>query len=244
MLIGSLVMPSPADAATNCPPGSGPIDINVVNDDILCINSDDRSNAGTVIRLQTNSANNYIDLYNSGVLSANAAGFVAGIATYTFGANSPINIMNLGDITASSTGDFAIGFRAETFEANSPLSIVNSGNVAATSNSDFALGFDLTTFETSSPLSVENSGAVSATAFDFAIGFRAETFGVNSPLSIVNSGNVAAVSTNDFALGFDLDAFDMDSPLSVENSGAVTVTAFGFAEGFRASTRGASMEVP
>jgi hypothetical protein len=77
LLLTGLLAPSPARAVVNCPPGSfpppGPIAINNPGDDIVCVNVYDRTNAGTVITLTTNGANEFIHLYNSGTLTASGA---------------------------------------------------------------------------------------------------------------------------------------------------------------------------
>jgi len=99
LLVASLGAPAPAHAVTNCPPGSGQILINVA-DDIVCINNNDRSFAGTVIDLTTTGADHSLYLYNSGFLTANAAAAARGIETRTFDAGSPTTIVNVGGIAA------------------------------------------------------------------------------------------------------------------------------------------------
>jgi hypothetical protein len=135
LLLASLCAATPARALTNCLTGNpppGPITV-AVADDIICVNVDNRSNAGAVINLSTTGGNNYINLYNSGILTANAAGTAADIETITTGGNSPISIVNVSNIAATSTGGVAFGILGQTFDGNSPLSIVNSGGFAITS---------------------------------------------------------------------------------------------------------------
>jgi hypothetical protein len=65
-------------------PPPGPIAIINPGDDISCFNVYDRSNAGNVIDLETNAANEFINLYNSGILTgASGASPVDAILAYT-----------------------------------------------------------------------------------------------------------------------------------------------------------------
>ncbi len=151
-------------------PPPGPIAIINPGDDISCVNVYDRSNnppaADAVIQLTTDNDNEFIAAYNSGTLTAaNATGDAFGVVTGTLGDNSPITIVNLGNIT--STGDilppgFAHGLGAEIRGADSPISIVNSGDITA--NAFFAEGIGANTFGLSSDLHIENTGDIAAMA--------------------------------------------------------------------------------
>jgi hypothetical protein len=108
LLIGSLLGATPAHADATCPPGTfpppGPIAIINPGDDISCFNVYDHSNAGNVIDLETNAANEFINLYNSGILTgASGASPVDGILAYTGQVNSPITIQNVASVAATST---------------------------------------------------------------------------------------------------------------------------------------------
>jgi hypothetical protein len=75
LVLVSLGTPTPAHAVTNCLTGNpppGPITVAAAADDIVCVNVDNRSFAGLVINLSASGGNHYINLYNSGILTANA----------------------------------------------------------------------------------------------------------------------------------------------------------------------------
>ena len=117
--------PTPARADATCPPGTfpppGPIAIINPGDDISCVNVYDRSNTGYVIDLQTNAANEFINLNNSGILTAiTAGGNARGISTHTGGATSPIAIENSGGITVHAFAA-GIGIYADTDGAASSI---------------------------------------------------------------------------------------------------------------------------
>jgi hypothetical protein len=128
LLIVSLLAPPPAQAVTTCPPGSGQILINVA-DDIVCVNVDDRTFAGSVIDLTTTGGNSYINLYNSGFLTANAAGSVSGITTSTTGGNSPITIVML----AGSRQPPQAALPSASRDKRSTASVRSTSSTAATS---------------------------------------------------------------------------------------------------------------
>ena len=111
LLVGTLFAPAPAVAQTMCTggPAAGPTPILEFSNSapIICANNDDRK--GTVadpdaINLSTAGADHYIDLYNSGPLTASEDG----IDTQTEDDNSFITIENVGDIDAGNTGISAV----------------------------------------------------------------------------------------------------------------------------------------
>jgi hypothetical protein len=141
LLIGSIVVaPTPA-AAVAClqPPSPSPINTNTVGPDqaIICVNTEPRTNpAGNVINLTTN-------------------GTRRGISVETRFGDSPVSIVNCGDIAASGGGD-NFGIFA-TARVNSPISIENSGDIASTTSVGRAYGM----FAVGrSPISVANSGDI------------------------------------------------------------------------------------
>jgi len=86
LLVGILLTPTPADAVFDCivgpppaPASPGPIADTGINNSIVCINTEPRTNAtGNAITLSTVNANHYIDLNSSGLLTATNAGVAAG----------------------------------------------------------------------------------------------------------------------------------------------------------------------
>jgi autotransporter family porin len=105
LLLSSLFVPTPASAVRAClqPASPAPIADSSNADALVCVNTEPRTNpAGVAIQLSTNNPNLYIDLYNSGALTANFAGGTAvGILINTSGTNSPVFIENIGQITAT-----------------------------------------------------------------------------------------------------------------------------------------------
>jgi hypothetical protein len=81
-LLGSLFAPTAAHATTDClapsPPAPAPIFTSVA-DSITCVNTEARNGTAYAIYLNSNAPGGFIDLYNSGVLTAaNAASFASG----------------------------------------------------------------------------------------------------------------------------------------------------------------------
>jgi hypothetical protein len=237
LLLGSLIAPMPAQADATCPPGAfpppGPIAIINPGDDITCVNVYDRSNnppaADAVIQLTTDNDNEFITAYNSGRLTAaNATGNAFGLVTGTTGANSPIAIVNLGDITA--TGDISFsspgiaqGLGAATSGANSAASIVNSGDI--TVSAFIAEGIRAFTFEPNSPLHIENSGTIAATGNQYAAGIVGSTYSAGNAITVENQGDILVRATSDFAgraMGFYVHARSTATAISIVNSGDVT----------------------
>jgi hypothetical protein len=118
LIFGGVLAPAPAHATTDClatsPPAPAPIFTNVA-DSITCVNTEARNGTGYAISLNSSAPGGFIDLYNSGVLTAaNAASFASGIATYAQQVNSPITIENVANISATSTAQNANGIAAFT----------------------------------------------------------------------------------------------------------------------------------
>jgi hypothetical protein len=91
------------------PPAPAPIFTSVA-DSITCVNTEARNGTAYAIYLNSNAPGGFIDLYNSGVLTAtstaqNANGIFAATAIGSTGSpvsveNSPISVDNSGDIEA------------------------------------------------------------------------------------------------------------------------------------------------
>jgi autotransporter family porin len=238
LVIGNLLSPTPANAVVNCPaaafPPPGPIAIVNPADDIGCTNVFDRHyNAGSVIGLATDGANEYIALDNSGDLVNTSGAGALGIFAFTADDDSPIDVVNSGDVTAYS-GIIAFGIRARSVGANSPIDIVNSGDVTVTGNTFNAFGIHAYTYDADSPIAIWNSGEI----FVISNGMNSVATGVyartgylntdydNGSISILNSGDVTVITT-----GVDTQAYGIyartdndDSAISIVNSGDGVVT--------------------
>ncbi|MGH6735654.1 MAG: autotransporter outer membrane beta-barrel domain-containing protein [Methyloceanibacter sp.] len=242
LLVGSLLAPTPAAAVVNCPVGTfpppGPIAIVNPGDSIVCVNVVNRNDGGTgaVIDLETNGNGEFIDLFNSGRLTANDAGDAFGILTVTQGASSPTRIENSAGITATSTGDRAFGILSDSYGSSSPTTIINSGDVRAR-GAEESYGLRIYTGGTSSPISIVNSGDLSAiSANDFAYGIFAHTMGTNSFLSIKNSGDIDAEGI--LAYGILARTTDDGSAIEIVEKAAITATGIFIADGILAQSYG------
>jgi hypothetical protein len=96
---------------------------------------------------------------------SNGPGRAFGIQALAAGGNSPVDIVNSGDITATAAGSdyysLARGIYAATVNAGSPISIRDSGNIFASglySTGVFALS-------RSSDIVIVNTGSISASSF-------------------------------------------------------------------------------
>ena len=102
LLAACLLAPTPTSAVVACVQPASPLPIldSSATDAITCVNVDDRDGGAGDAILTTTVSNHYIDLYNSGTLTAGDDG----IFTSTTGGNSDIRIENVGDITAGDEG--------------------------------------------------------------------------------------------------------------------------------------------
>ncbi|MBM3543270.1 MAG: hypothetical protein FJX44_02000 [Alphaproteobacteria bacterium] len=197
LLIGSLIVPAPAEAVVFCPqPPGGPILINLNTDPIVCNNAFDiTNNAGIAIDLSTGGDGLFIDVDNSGELISQDAVQAFGIRALTDGTNSRIDIVNNNDITANTPGGiYGIGIVAFTAYTSSPIDIVNRGDIVAnaTGPGSYAAGIVADGVFASpgpGPVSIRNSGELRATTGngDFSQAFGIGSFnGSNSSIEIVN----------------------------------------------------------
>ena len=195
LLIGTLLAPTPSVAqTTTCSggpaPGPTPI-LEIAAASIICVNNDDRVSNGDLpdaIALETNGDDHFIDLDNSGDLTATDDG----IDAVTDGARSFITIENSGDINAGGYGIVAGTVGTE----NSGVTIDNSGDIVAGG----ALGIYATTSGNAAGpagnagVVIDNSGDVSADLRGIQAHTEGQAYGANSNAGIVidNSGDLAA----------------------------------------------------
>jgi autotransporter family porin len=193
--------------------------------------------------LSTTNDNHYLYLNSSGKLTATNAGAAFGIYTGTDGNNSPIGIINAGDIVATSTANSAYGIVANAL--SSTISIENSGDltVTATRLGMRALGIYAYANGPDSPISIVNNGNFLIQAGGYAFGVAGRATAPNDPISIVNSGDMIVVSANSGAFGLYARANYQTSPVSILNSGTLSVTAHFVAHGIFGETRGTNSPV-
>jgi len=232
LLLGTLFAPTPAHATTDClstsPPAPAPIFTSVA-DSIVCVNTEARNGTAFAIYLQSNAPGGFIDLYNSGALTAvNTASFASGIATYAQQVNSPITIENVASITATSTIQNANGIVATTAigSTGSPVSVENSGDITADA-AGAGFGINVQVNGGASPVSIVNSGDIAATGVTFAVGILGQSVGVGSSVSIVNSGDIATTNQFIITVGIDSNTYSSNAPISIVNSGDIAATSTG-----------------
>jgi hypothetical protein len=245
LLIGGILMPAPAGAVVNSCTDPGP-DAVFINSaaPISCINTETRNEPGVgfAIELRASGAASYIYVHSSGELTASSnMQNTFGIFASTQDANSRIDVVNLGDISVTATGNhhYAFGLVARTSGNGSPItSIVNSGDMSVTSENKYGSAYGIyarTEGADSGIYSIANSGTLVVTGGGTdgarAIGIFARTDSSDSPLSIVNSGDItvtATVETGTYAasaFGIFAGTYGSNSPIGIENSGDFTVTA-------------------
>jgi autotransporter-like protein/autochaperone domain-containing protein len=232
LLFAGISAPTSALAVPCVQPASPtPINFSTLldNQPITCVNTEPRTGTPNAILLITQGANSFIDVNNSGVLNATApASDAFALYTTTSGPNSPINIINSGDMTAS--GLTARGIFAYSSGAGSPISIVNSGDISAAATAGGAFGIQARATDPHSPISLVNSGDIVAMGtglFGSATGLYARTDGATgSAISIVNSGDLTAIAQIE-ALGISGETRGDSSPLSIVNRGDITTSASG-----------------
>ena len=272
LLMGTLAVPTPAGALTCAGDfGTGPAPISHlnINDAIICVNNEARTNAaGNAIELGTYDADHFISLNSSGALIATDGASPSGIRTTAYGTNSPIDVLNSGDIRATGTIGYAIGVAASTNNSDSPTSIANSGDITARSDATAAGVFGFTRADDSA-INIVNSGDLSIDAGQNAIGIQSQAYGaspttltntgkiavssgynafgifsqaaINAPISIVNRGNIAAMSDMAYAAG--IFASSYTSEVSIVNSGTIGSEGSIQAMGLFAQTAGGPVSI-
>jgi hypothetical protein len=178
--------------------------------------------------------NSPIAIENHGNIAAAAGNNAYGIHAGTYGASSPIDIVNSGDVAASSIGNSAFGISVRLIGSYSPVSIVSSGDFSVTGV--YGFGIRVNSYGGYNPISIENSGDFVATSTGrSAYGIAVLAY---SPVDIENSD---AFAVNSAYSGFGIRALTLNgtSPISIENSGAFAVNAAGGdATGIFAYSRG------
>ena len=252
LLLGTVVAPTPAAAVVTCalnppsvPASPGRIDLTGTNNSIFCVNTETRiNNAGTAIGLSTTGDGSFIDLRNSGALSAGAYG----IYTKTNDDNSTITIRNRASVTSSYDAIYALSYgvgsnitvhnteRLTTgvdgiyaYSYYGDITITNSGPITAGYHGIHAgCQYSSPCFE-SGDITITNSGDIVAGDQGILAGTA-----YGGDVVIKNSGKINAyfigiAARTAYGSGFGSGA---NSPLTIANSGDITA---GFA-GIAAST--------
>ena len=213
--------------------GTGPAPIShiAINDFIICVNTEARTNAaGYAIQLSTVEINHFIDLHNSGDLNAVNVGNAFGIFAQLNGSNSPVSVENIGDITAISATFLARG-SVLTADDSIPIDIVNSGDIAATGTTYRAYGILAFALYDGSAIEILNSGDITVSAGEAGYGISARTGAVLvdapfSPIAIANSGDIRVTTAGyrAYAYGIRARTYSDDGPIDVLNRGDMLVT--------------------
>jgi len=180
--------------------------------------------------------NSPIAIDNEGdIVSTIRNGYAYGIVADTNSLNSPVDIINRGDVTTDGTYR-AYSIDVRTGRAGSPINVVNNGNLAANvGNADFAQsgGIRLVSTYFDSPISVENRGDIVSSTGN---GYYARASGIAvgtgaSPIAIVNHGDVKAIlGHGDYSIAAGVAAnvyhyYPGTGPVSIVNTGDVEVIA-------------------
>ena len=239
--LGTVVVPTPAQAILTCADDVGPTPISHLTEpqSIVCVNTEARRATGVeaAINLSTTGDDFSIFLDSEGRLQADNAGFAFGIRTTTVGARSDITIENRGDINQVTGSSNAGGILAFTLGDDSPISITHSGDIDVSSLASNAYGISAESVGADSPVSIESDGRIEVSSGGgYAFGIRARTSALDSHVTIVNSGDILATAGKGNAFG--IFAQTSTSSIRIENSGSLTPTSSGLAVGIFTQTKG------
>ncbi|HWM32588.1 MAG TPA: hypothetical protein VNO69_12920, partial [Methyloceanibacter sp.] len=174
--------------------------------------------------------NNPISIVSSGDIAAISEIQATGILAETRGDDSPLSIVNSGNIETRGSGQTLEplngGIFADTFGVNSPISIVNSGDITSTGEENYVFGIFGRIAYNGGPLTIENSGEISVDAgTGVASGIRGLAVGYNNPIAITNRANIAVTGTE--AFGVHAVTVGLGNPIDIVNSGDIGATANG-----------------
>jgi outer membrane autotransporter protein len=166
----------------------------------------------------------YIDVANSGSISATAGAYATGIYVQTFG-NGDVGVDNSGSIEANAGAGNANGIIADALGYGS-VYIVNSGDILAASEQADGTGINVSAY--TGYLYVDNSGSVSAYG-NFATGMDVRSF-ADADIAIISSGSVLAEAGARNGNGI-FAAASYYGTVDVLNQGDITVAAGAYATG-------------
>lgn len=145
----------------------------------------------------------FIGIENLGDIRVTSeTGNASGIFSFTRADDGPIDVVNRGDIVATTEGlATTFGISASTAGDRSP---VNIANYEIHSNGEsFAFGINAQSTGYDSPLSVVNEGDITGVGgIIISVGIEANTYRGGSPISIVNNGAIDMFSADASTFGF------------------------------------------
>jgi outer membrane autotransporter protein len=216
LFIGALLGPAPASAQQAVSIIASPVAVDIDN-------GSDCVFAGNCIEITTNGDGAFIDLGNSGNLTAGQQGIYAA----TRAANSAINIVNTGVISSGYGGSYyGGGIVARTAGPNSPITIDNSAAINSATGPGILVSGGSYYGAGGNAVTINNSADINSRGESL----YGEGFGDNSPVVITNSGNL----TSRYAEVIDSFTTGANSPITIINSG----DGQAFAQGLEAGTRG------
>jgi len=238
LLLGTIAAPMPAAAVITCAGDVGPAIDHTnggagYNESIFCVNTEPRTGGAFAIGLGTDGLNRSIYLNNSGDLTATYAARTIAITAFSYGNDSPLTIINSGDILVTVTNNSGAGIYGYASGLNSSVTINNSGDIWVTSSGygSRSAGIYGGTNGSGSPVSITNSGNITVkTSHREAIGIGGYALiGESSPVSITNSGDITATTTGpSLSIGIRIRSNEKSSPISVVNSGDIAATSTGY----------------
>ncbi|MEM8575941.1 MAG: hypothetical protein AAGF48_15110 [Pseudomonadota bacterium] len=248
-LLASIAAPSTAQAqssstvggaAVTLDPAPDPIRITPTttppaNGSIICVNTEARTR-GTdpyiaAIDLVTNGDDNYIDLTNSGPLTADPVTGLGsfGIRAGATGQRSTITVTNTGDILARSNDGRARGMSVYVRGVESTATIENRGSITAKTygNRDAAAtGMLVLSTLDDSAVAITNVGEIEIeTVAGAAYGIFTAARGSNSSIDITNRDTITAKSSGGHAYGIFARTYGARSTNVITNSGAINADA-------------------
>ncbi len=198
--------------------------------ELSVVNSGALTGGRTGLGASTSGADSRLTIHNSGPIRSvneptnyNFGAF--GINAYSYGANSPIHIVNSGDIWATAPGGYSFGLLAESYGDNSPVTIINRAPIWVRAPGGEADGINGDSEGADSPVNIVNTGPLSVMG-RYADGIDVETDGDRSPVSIVNSSSISVTGSYS-AVGISVTAEGASSPITINNAGSVHATGSG-----------------
>lgn len=253
LLVGSLLAPTSAAAqTTTCSGGPAPGPTPIVEASatpIICVNADDRTSNGSspdAINLSTTGVGSYIDLYNSGLLTASGDG----IGTRTADDNSFITIDNWGDIN-SARGIFAqTSGSANDSHSNAGVEVHNQGDLVSDGTSNAGAIYVATLGSangdhSNAGIEIDNAGELTAERAGIVAGTFGDAYGASSSagIDIDNAGDIDAgvygiytVTQGDATGPGSNTGIDIDNSGDISSTGGVGILAITRGDAFGTSS--------
>ncbi|MBM3544337.1 MAG: autotransporter outer membrane beta-barrel domain-containing protein [Alphaproteobacteria bacterium] len=227
---------------TNAPDGY----IELFNSGDLVTNNVNYTNGIFAVSEGAANVRSFIGIENRGDITVTSeTGNATGIFTFTRADDSPIAVLNTGDIVATTEGlATSFGISAATAGDRSPVSIENSGEIHS-NGGILVFGLLGQTTGYDSPVSIVNEGDITGVGGIIrSSGIEANSYRSRSPISVVNGGGIYWFSTDASTFGINVvtnGIGNVDSPVSIVNGGDIisrTTGPYGAAFGIYARTNG------